>query len=76
MTMARARCRLSRSTSPLSRLGSCWVLASVTCRPARSAARVTPAAIEEKYGSAMSCTTRPSDVVRPRAIACAFASGV
>ena len=32
--------------------------------------------MDEKNGSAMSCTTRPSEVVRPRAIACALASGV
>ncbi len=44
-------------------------------RPARSAARATPAAIVEKYGSAMSCTTSPSAVVRPRAMACALGSG-
>jgi hypothetical protein len=36
---------------------------------------MTPAAIEEKYGSAMSCTRRPTTVVTPRAMAraCALA---
>ena len=51
------------------------MLARVTARLARSAASATPAAIEEKYGSAMSPTIRPSELVRPRAIAWALASG-
>jgi hypothetical protein len=73
--IARDRWRRASSTKASSRSGRCSVEASVTMRPSRSAARATPAAMVEKYGSAMSCTTSPSAVVRPRAIAWALGSG-
>ncbi len=43
----------------------------VTTAPCPSAARIAPAAIEEKYGSAMSLTISPMTVVCPLAMACA-----
>jgi hypothetical protein len=70
------RCRSRRLTISISRPGSCIVSVSDTMIPRASAARVTPEAIAAKYGSAMSCTTSPSEVVRPRAIAWAVASGM
>jgi hypothetical protein len=43
----------------------------VTMRPASSDAWITPAAIDEKYGSSTSATTSAVVLVEPRAIACA-----
>ena len=41
-----------------------------------SATAIRPAAIEEKYGSAMSCTTTPTMLLRPvaTALACRLAA--
>ena len=51
------------------------MVAIVTASPCSSAPAITPSAIEEKYGSAMSCMTSPTESVRPRATAWAFGFG-
>jgi len=52
------------------------VTARTTTTPRFSASRITPSAIEEKYGSVTSCTIRPITLLVPRAIAWAWAFAV
>ena len=63
-------------TSSSSRRVSRSVAAIVTTRPTTSAALMTPAAIDEKYGSAMSATSRATVMVEPLATAWAERLGV
>ncbi|WNY35508.1 hypothetical protein Q9Q99_20205 [Curtobacterium flaccumfaciens] len=70
-TTARGRSPATTSSTATSRDGSPPVEVIVTTGPASSAARIAPAAIAAKYGSAMSPTTSARVVVDPRATACA-----
>jgi hypothetical protein len=71
MITARARWARIVATYSSSRSGLRRVLAMTTTRPRCSHWRITPSAIAEKYGSEMSCTTSPTTLLAPRAIACA-----
>jgi hypothetical protein len=73
---ARARWARSIATYCTSRLGLREVVPSVTISPRSSATCMTPAAMAEKYGSAMSWTTSPTVELVPRATAWACRLGV
>ena len=72
---ARARCARIMDTYSRSAFSSAGVLDRQTSSWLESATSIRPAAIEEKYGSAMSCTTTPTMLLRPvaTALACRFA---
>ena len=74
-TTARARCARSVLNSSSSRSVVRPVVPSTTTMPASSATLLTPAAMVEKYGSEMSCTSRPTSTLALRASACAEALG-
>ena len=72
-----ARARWARISATYSRSAAsvAEVLEMQTSRCRASAASIRPAAMEEKYGSAMSCTTTPIIVLCPvaTALACKLA---
>ena len=74
--MLRGRWPRSTRTRAVSRSGRRSVEPIVTIRPRSSAARITPEAMLEKYGSEMSATTRAIVEVPPLATACAARFGV
>ena len=74
--MLRGRWPRSTRASGASRSGRRSVEPIVTMRPRSSAARITPDAIVEKYGSEMSATTRAIVDVPPLATAWAARLGV
>ena len=71
-TTARARCARISSTYSRSAASPAAALDRQTSRPWASATSIRPAAIVEKYGSAMSCTTAPIIVLWPVATARAW----
>ncbi len=76
MMIASVRWATKASTPASSRAGLREVTESITCRCCAAAARCTPLAMAEKYGSAMSCTSSPSSPVADRASAWACAFGM
>ncbi len=74
--IARGRCPRSTRTSSSSRSASRCVTAIVVAMRCSSAARIAPAAIDEKYGSAMSLTRSEIVVDSPFATAWAERFGV
>jgi hypothetical protein len=75
MMITWGRCPRRVRTICSSRSGERSATATVGINPRACAAVITPAAIDEKYGSSMSLTTRAAVRVEPNAIACADRCG-